>query len=302
MKHCILYILFCLITFSAYAQNNELYISVAIPNNCNLDDNARSIILGKLQHLANTNNVTSNDCSSVALIPEISIIKQEVITGGMRAITSIEYSVTLYIQNILTNTVFGTTQLNVSGEGYSENEAKLSAINKIDLHTLNPTFIKDAKSKAVKYYQDNTNVFINKAKSLASQQKFEEALTLLSTYPEYLSEYKFISATISSIFKQYQSLCCDQILMLAQAAYSQQDYVTAADLVSSIDAQSSCSQEAKSLLVSIKRNLDKAYDDNLALQREANLSNERIQKAQIKAIRDIAVSYYKSQTRYVFFW
>ena len=58
---------------------------------------------------------------------------------------------------------------------------------------------------------------------------------------------------MTSIFKKCQAQYCTQILLSAQAAYSKHDYAEAAELVSMIDGQSSCVEQAKALLNSIKK-------------------------------------------------
>ena len=51
----------------------------------------------------------------------------------MRQILSVELGITVTVRNMITNTVFNTIQIASKGEGYSDNEAKRSAINKIDV-------------------------------------------------------------------------------------------------------------------------------------------------------------------------
>ena len=65
------------------------------------------------------------------------------------------------------------------------------------------------------------------------------------------------------------------------------DYTEAAELVSMIDAQSSCAAQAKALLNSIKKGMDKQYNDIIAMEKEKIRSDERIKSAQIKAIKTL---------------
>lgn len=62
-----------------------------------------------------------------------------------------------------------------------------------------------------------------------------------------------IANAIAIHIQKCQTQYCSQILLLAQAAYSKHDYTEAAELVSMIDAQSSCATQAKALLNSIKK-------------------------------------------------
>ena len=89
---------------------------------------------------------------------------------------------------------------------------------------------------------------------MASQQLFDEALALLSTYPESLSEYtKSFKCNGFHISKNTRHNIVVKFLLSAQAAYSKHDYTEAAELVSLIDAQSSCAAQAKALLEAIKK-------------------------------------------------
>lgn len=286
-----------------HAQTNNVYISVAMQSDCTLDSNTKSILKNKLFQILSTKGVAGTECSAVIMVPEINVINSNFINGGMRQIISVELGITITVKNMITNTVFNTMQIVSKGDGYSEIEAKRSAINKIDVQNADYSrFIEVTKVRISNYYKDNTTALITKANTLASRQMFDEALALLSTYPESLSGYAQVSDVMTSIFKKCQTQYCSQILLSAQAAYSKQDYVEAAELVSMIDAQSSCAPQAKSLLNSIKKEIDKQYNDIMTMEKEKIRSNERVKSAQIKAIKDIATAYFTHQTEYIFFW
>lgn len=297
------FVLLLLLGFSWFsqAQNDNVYVSVAMESGSALDSNSKSILKNKLLKILSSRGVAGTEYGAIIMVPEIDITDSSLVYGGMRQISSVELGITITVRNMITNTVFNTIQISSKGEGYSENEAKRSAINKIDVS--NPDygeFVDVAKLKIFEYYNNNSGVLISKANTLASQQLFDEALALLSTYPESLSGYPQVSNTMSSIFKKSQTQYCSQILLSAQAAYSKQDLEEVVALVSTIDAQSSCAKEAKDLLNSVKKDLDKQYNDAMAMEKEKIRSNERIKSAEIKAIKDIATAYFKRQTNYVF--
>ena len=255
-------------SYLVHAQTDNVYISVAMPNNCTLDSNTKSILKNKLLQILSTKGVAGIECGAIIIVPEVNIINSNSVYGGMRQILSVELGITVTVRNMITNTVFNTIQIASKGEGYSDNEAKRSAINKIDvLNADYSRFVEATKLKISDYYRNNTIALITKANTLASQQLFDEALALLSTYPESLSEYTKVSNAMASIFKKYQTQHCSQILLSAQAAYSKHDYTEAAELVSLIDAQSSCAAQAKALLEAIKKSMDKQYNDIIAMEK-----------------------------------
>lgn len=299
----ILFLLLFICSCLAQAQTDNVYISVAMPSDCTLDSNTKSILKNKLLQILSTQGVAGTECGAIIIVPEVNIVNSSSVYGGMRQILSVELGLTVTVRNLITNTVFNTIQIASKGEGYSDSEAKRAAINKIDaLNADYSRFVEVAKLKISDYYRNNTTALIAKANTLASQQQFDEAIALLSTYPESLPGYAKVSNAMTSIFKKCQTQYCSQILLSAQAAYSKHDYAEAAELVSMIDAQSSCAAQAKALLNSIKRNMDKEYNDAIAMEKEKIHSAERIKSAQITAIKDIATAFFKRQTMYSFFW
>lgn len=290
-------------TVRTIGQSDNVAIAVAVPVDCTLDAGTMSILKNKLMRIANADGVATTECGAIAVIPDIDVLNKEQIDGGMRKITSVEVGLTLTVRNIMTNSVFGTFQMNCNGEGYSEAEAMRSAINKIDATSAQfQGFLSASRKKITEYYSANTNALITKAKTLATQQSYDEALALLATYPESLSGYPSVASAMADIFKQCQTQYCSQILMAAQAAYSRHDYAESADMLAMIDATSSCASQATSLLASVNKALNKQYADQLAIEKEKLRSKERVKTAQINAVKEIATAYFKRQNNYLFFW
>lgn len=270
---------------------------------CSLDNNTKSLLKNKLLNVASNVGVSSTEFGAIIMVPEVNVINSNTIYGGMRNISSLQVCITITIKNMITGTVFNSTRINSSGEGYSETEAKRCAINNINISSSNLSiFIKESKNKIIDYYNNNTIAIINKANNLAVQQCYDQALALLSTYPESLSGYKQVSSAIYSIFKKCQTHYCNRLLISAQAAYSKSDYEMAAEIISLIDPESSCASEAKALLKTIKKSLDKAYNDAIQLEKDKIKSEEKMTLARINAIKDVVVAYFEQQTEYVFFW
>ena len=247
--------------------------------------------------------ISATEYSAIAMIPEISILSNERIEGGMQNLITLELSIQITIRNIITNNIFNSIQLSLKGNVYTVNEAQRAAITSINASSPEyATFLKETKDRIINYYKNNTSLLISKAKVFAAQQQYDEAIALLATYPEFLSDYIKVSATIKDIFKQGQTHYCSQLLQSARAAYANRDFEVASEIVSYIDASSSCAREAKDLLLSIKKNQDAVYNNEITLQKEYLKSKERIATATINAARDVAKAYFKRQTTYVYLW
>ena len=171
-----------------------------MPSDCPLDSNTKSILKNKILQMLSAEGVAGTECGAIIMVPEVNIINSNSIHGGMRQILSVELGITATVRNMITNTVFNAMQIASKGEGYSDNEAKCSAINKIDvLNTDYSRFVEATKLKISDYYRNNTIALITKANTLASQQLFDETLALLSTYPESLLGYTKVSNAMTSI-------------------------------------------------------------------------------------------------------
>lgn len=303
MRRQLTTLLFATFTAIACAQQSaeQIYISVAMPAQCPIDGNTKTILKNKLLAIATANDVAATECGALAMVPELSTADESLVEGGMRNIHTVELQLTIKVSNIITGTVFHSMHITCKGSGYSKSEAQRSAINSIKTAEHAASF-SEGKRRIISYYRENTPAIISKAKTLAQQQQYDEALALLASYPESLSGYAQVSAAISSIFHKAQTRYCQQLLQSARSAYAQRDFQTAAETLSLIDATSDCASEAKKLQSSIKRDEDAVYRNEVASERESRMAKERIATATINAARDVAVAYCKRQTKYLFFW
>lgn len=307
-KICLLLFLLPFLQISSLHAQQDIPIALAIVNGSAVDNNMKSILKNKLLSLLSSEGFAGTECGAIILVPEVDVINSSQINGGMRRITSMEVGLTISVRHLVTGTVFQSLQLSAKGDGYSEGEAMRSAINKINTKSYDCiTFVKQAKQKIFDYYKENTSSLITKANTLASQQSYDEAIALLSTYPESLPGYAQVSAAIVSIFTKAQTQYCSQILLSAKAAYAREAYDEVTEFISLIDAQSSCASEAQALLNSIKKDLEEqraeAKQERLradSLHMERMRSDERVQIAKINAAKDVASAYFQRQKEYVF--
>ncbi len=295
--------LLCLICFAANteAQNNDVFISVAMPSNSILDNNTKTLLKNKLLAICTINGVAATECGAIAMIPEVSILDEQLVEGGMRNIHTTEVSISISVRNIITNTVFNTLNITSKGEGYSKNESLRSAIKKIKEQEYDK-FALVTKKKVTDYYSNNSAILIKKAYTLSAQQLYDEAIALLTTYPESLSDYSHVSVAIQELYQQYLTQNCEEIMMMARAEYAKRNFDKAADIAASIDPSCSCFNSAKVLLSSIKKDNDIVYNNEIEEYREEMKSKERIATTTINAAKDVAVAYFKRKSNYIFFW
>ncbi len=292
--------LICVVT-NMMAQGNDVFISVAMPSNSVLDNSTKTLLKNKLLAICTTNSVAATECGAIAMIPEVSILDEQLVETGMRNLYTTEVNVSVSVINIITNTIFNTLNLTSKGDGYSKTEALRSAIKKINEQKYGE-FARVTKKKVADYYSSNSANLINKANTLCAQQLYDEAIALLATYPESLPNYPQISIAIQKIYQQYLTQNCEEIMMMAHAEYAKRNFEKAADLAASVDPSCSCFNSAKTLLSSIKKDNDIVYQNEIESQKEEMKSKEKIATATINAAKDIAVAYFKRGSNYVFFW
>ncbi len=285
----------------ATAQEDKVYISVAMPTNSILVDSNKTLLKNKLISIVSAEGVAATEYSMIVMVPEVNVLVENIIQSGMRNIYTTELCFTITVRNIVTNTIFCSLNIPVSGEGYSKIEAIRKAIQNIDTDKY-AFFTATAKKKITDYYNNNTYALIAKANTIASQQRYEEALALLSTYPESFAGYPKVSDAIIKIYQMYLSQNCDEIMLMAHSAIAKRDFEYAADIAATINPSCSCFGEAQKLLKEVKKNVNTMYKTEQQDIRQAREANERIAMATVTAARDIAIAYFKQQENYIFFW
>ncbi len=280
----------------------QIEMAVAIPRQATeVSHNTWNVIRNKLVNAMTRNGVSSVVYSGIVVYPEIMVSDEQSVESGMRNITVIDLQLSLTTEHVVTGTVFSTLSLTLRGEGDNMDKAVMHAINKI-LPTderLN-AFMAQSRNKITRYYEENTNTIIQKAQNFALTKQYEAALALLSSYPTSASGYVAVSKTLTAIYGQYQNSVCTQVLQQARTAYSLGNYAEAASYLQQIDMQSSCAKEAQALCQKIKASRDAEDARELATLERIYNNQIDLEKQRIKAIRDVAVAYYKSAPRFYY--
>lgn len=284
---------------NAQAQDiNTVNIGVVCPDQMEGLSNSNLMQLrNKIEQIVSYNGVSTFMDGSFVIYPVFEIYDKKNIEGGMRKMVAVEVGLTLYIKQISTGMVANSTSLIIKGSGFSEPEAIINAIRTISPNNkLFNSFITLGKSRILQYYEENCEKILEKAKSLASIQKYEEALSTLAIYPTSLSSFSKVSEVIESIYKQYQSARCEKMLQEAKGLIAIHEYRNAIAKLSEIDPESSCRTECLTLLNGIKQKVDANEARELEMELKVFNANFDLEKRRIAAIRDIAKAYYENKT------
>jgi hypothetical protein len=127
-------------------------------------------------------------------------------------------------------------------------------------------------------------------------QQYEQALGLLMSVPEEVSScYNQIQDKAIEAYKAYQTQKCSELIQKAKTSLAGNDFIGALNILSEIDPSATCFNEAQTIAKSaetkVKAEEKKQWDFQMKQYNDA----VSLEKQRIEAIKEIAVSYYKSQ-------
>lgn len=284
----------CFLT--VFAQGIEIAFALPSDNEL-LSKNTAKMLKSRFLPAMTENGVETAEVSTIAIKPEISFVNRQIVEGGMKNIYTSDIQFNFICTNLVTSTTFASCVIAVRGEGFNDEDVLRNALSKVSANDKRlATFIHTAKDKIMDYYQRNLNSVISRARTFANIQHYGEGLALLFSCPATISGYTEINDEITNIYRQFQTQECSNVIQKARAEYANGNYDAAVGYLQQIDMTSSCADEAKLLCKQLKQTKDAEARQAVELierqsQREANL-----EKARIKAARDVAVAYCKKRT------
>lgn len=299
MKRYIISAVLTLCYFTAFSQptTNDVCIGVVCPESLEyFSQSGLSRLTQKMEQIATNNGVAAFCDGAFVMFPKLDVYDIQTVEGGMKAIETLKIDLTINVLQMATKTIIGSIPVVLSGSGYSIAEATSNAISKINARDPKySSFISDCKKRIINYDEKNCKNSILKAKILASQQRYKEALALLALYPECLPSYSLVSAAIVDIYKDYQKERSAQLVLEAKSAIAVQDYDLAADLLAGVDPESPSYKEALNLIETVKKSVTKEKQE--AIDRAWKLYNLEValEKHCINAAKEVAKAYYSSQ-------
>ena len=304
MKKCILTIVILISGFilKGFAQekpdntNNPgvIALTAVVPEQAeNLPDIGKSILKNKLQHIATINGLGAGMLNQRFIITSnISIMTKDIVAGPPQQIAQ-NIEATFYIADYIDKKVFSNITLELQGVGTNDNKAFIDAIKNIKpANEKFKKFISSGKNKIIEYYNNQCDIIINTANSLAGMKRYDEAIYNLTMIPDACREcYNKSLVAIKPIYQAFLDQKCNENIAKANAAWaaSQNSHGAneAGQFLSQIYPDAKCYNEAQQLFKEIKAKvLDdwkfemKKYNDSVSLE------SQRIQ-----SYRDIGVAY-----------
>ena len=230
------------------------------------------------------------------MYPVVNILDQKLVEGGLRNITMVEVELSLFVKQVVTHTLFGSCSKILKGNGRNLSDAIRNAFSGINMRdNVYSQFLTQTKEKIANYYLENKAKLLSQAHQLAASQQYEQALALLTTFPQNLKGANEVQAAAIEIYKKYQNQVCAQMILKAEAAISLQNYEEATSILASIDTESVCHSDALNLIKKIEDTIK--ADQKAEQELEEKLLNKKIslEKKRIDAIKEIATAYLSNQ-------
>lgn len=290
-----LIIIFLSLTFKAgiYAQNTDMPLQVAVPDETDMPVEAAQYLRSRLLGLVTNHGTGVDDYgTSQFFIAVKTMLESKDVVGSAPTMYSINLAVTLYMVDCVNDRLYSQTSLNAKGVGESETKAYISAIKRMNIN--NPkikAFMEDGRDKIIHYYTTQGKEIMQSVRRLASQRQYEKALFILTAVPSSCELYNEAQTAITGIYKEYVDYAGERNLAEARALWAATQDRTGAlkagTLLVEIDPDAACRPAAEQLVKEIQQRIGeewtltmKAYNDGVDLE-----------KQRIDAARQVGVAY-----------
>ena len=112
----------------------------------------------------------------------------------------ITYNVTLYVGNILSDAVFGTTSVKLVGVGENERQAAMNAARELNDNSSIQHMLSQSVQKIIDYYNSHTDEIKSQVNGYLSRGKYDEAYAILRSVPQEATEtFKYAQSQLEKV-------------------------------------------------------------------------------------------------------
>lgn len=265
------------------AQNETRRIALTpmVSDVLELPASAKNTLQQKLTQMALQNGMASQDGDFV-LTASYSIV-EDLIAPTDVAQYVIKLDVMFYVVNLAEDIIVAENTCTVKGYGASKDKAFLKAFNQINPRSAEAQqLISSAKENIITYYTDRTESLMLKAKSLANQGQFGEALAVLDPIPDCVPGYKDILSLQDELFVKWVDSEADVSISEAKRLIALGDYENAYKSILSVNPLSTRFADAQKLSDEIDKRIqaiEKAKSDAIRRQQEAAVAIAQAESA-----------------------
>ena len=278
----------------------RIALSTYMDYSSQIPNNARKVLKDKMQKIITKSGMGSAKNTRfimTANVRELNLEKSE--TAPVIYIYNLE--VNLYIGDGIDGTLFSNYSVEVSAAGDTKEKAYLAALKKIKASDpAYQIFIDEGTKRIVDYYASKCDFIIAQAQTKAKNQDFDAALFDLMQVPDICKEcYDKCMAAAQIVYQEKIDQEGAALLAEARNVWKAGQDVVAADnaaaILSKINPQSTAFPEADKLSTEIAKRIQELDKREWDFKLKKQQDEVDLEKASIKAIRDIGVAYGENQ-------
>lgn len=270
---------------------------------------AYHLLRNKLTQISTQNGIGGNIPQRFIITANVNVISKE-ITATVPAMNALSLETTFYIGDGIDGTLFSTTSIMSKGVGETEDKAFIAALKAIKPSSSEfSRFIDIGKRRIIEYYNANGDMYITKARTLAKEERFDDAIYMLMCIPEVCKDvYTKAMNEVSAIYTAKINSESAKYLAEAKAIWAAgMNYYSAekaAKLLANVHPGASCYNSALSLSKEITKRVKELDAREWQYQLNEQKNEHAEQMAQINASKEIAVARAKNQpqTVYKVYW
>lgn len=259
-----------------FAQS-QISITPIVPDELDLNSSLSNTLKHRLLQMATVNGFGSSSGEFVLTVNIIPLEKEVLPTVPVTVKVNLEVSV--YAVGVAEQIIIDELSFEVGAMAKNEAMAMGSAFRKINPRKPEiKAFMASVREKIENYYIDRTPVLIAKAQQLADKGEFDQALAVLSTIPESVSEYMTVSEMMRTV---HQQMIDKYALMSIQEAKNNmilKKYPEALDCLLYVDPMSNHAKEAKAMVNQIQQTIE--ANDRAAYEARIKAQEQKMEMAQ----------------------
>jgi hypothetical protein len=309
MKY-ITFLIFIFLPALLPAQNNmgsasdydRISLRVFIPDQIeNIPAGPKNLLTNKLNQAVTRKGMAGGGSDQRFLLTaNMDVLSKNVVPGAPNRFAYL-FEVSLFVVDFIDQNIVSSTSFEVKGAGDSESRAFTQAIRGLDLK--NPKvdqFLDEGKQKIVSYYNSRCDFIIARAKALAAQRQYEEALNTLGGVPE-VSKDCFLKTLeeVGPVFKDFANFNCHRLMNVASsnwaASPNSEGAQRAGAVLSQIDPGSDCYAESRQLIDKMEQKVLKDEGRDWKFMEKVFENEVMLESLRIRAWRDVGVAWGKGQ-------
>jgi hypothetical protein len=303
MKKFILFSFFIHISIAnntfCQSEIGNIAFSLVMPNEIDgFDQNQLTKLESKIiQATANVGIAGKGFYSDFIIYPVVTLNEIEDHSQAMKNTISYSIDLGIFVKSVADGRIFSSFSKTLNGLGTTKNAALNNALNDFDPKNKDIIeFYEKTGEKIIKYFESKCDDFISKADSYAKMGKYDEAIGLLMSIPNISSNcFNKVKAKSIEVYKLHLNKTCNSLILAAKGSYTNRDLESAIKTISLIDPTSTCYNEAKEFLNTIKKDLKEKEKAEFQTNLKIYEDELELEKIRIEAIKEIAISYYSQK-------